>query len=132
MKRILFFIFFGLMFIGCKEDVSNDKYYVKYSVSSQTIYYGGKLDVSLNTPSGNQTFNVNQRTDWETTIGPVSKGFISKLNVKKQGWDGITQENHLKLSVKIEVSKNDSPFTLAKKDDSSTPRPTCEISHTIN
>ena len=115
MKQILFFILLGLVFIGCKEDVSNDKYYVKYSVSSKTIYYGGKLDVKLTTQSGDQSFNVNQNTDWETTIGPVSKGFICKMNVLKQGWDGVSQENHLKLSVKIEVSKNDSPFTLAKK-----------------
>lgn len=132
MKHILFFILFGLVFIGCKEDVSNDKYYVKYSVSSKTIYYGGKLDVKLNTPSGNQSFNVNQNTDWETTIGPVNKGFICKMNVLKQGWDGVSQENHLKLSVKIEVSKNDSPFTLAKNDDLTTPRPSCEISYQIN
>jgi hypothetical protein len=132
MKQILFLLVFGLIFLGCKEDVSNDKYYVKYSVSSKTIYYGGKLDVKLNTPSGNQSFNVNQNTDWETTIGPVSKGFICKMNVLKQGWDGVSQENHLKLSVKIEMSKNDSPFTLVKNDDLTTPRPSCEISYTIN
>lgn len=132
MKQILNLLFLILLFLGCKEDISNDKYYVKYSVSSKTIYYGGKLEVKLNTPSGDQTFNVNQNTNWETTIGPVSKGFICKMNVLKQGWDGISQENHLTLSVKIEVSKNDSPFTLSKYDDTTTPRPSCEISYLIN
>ena len=49
------------------------------------------------------------------------------MRIIKEGLGG-----HLKLSVKIEVSKNDSPFTLAKNDDLTTPRPSCEISYQIN
>lgn len=134
MRRTILHLLIGLLFYGCDRDniFDNDEYYVKYSLTSTTIYYGGKLDVNINTGTGSQLLNVSQRTNWETTIGPVKKGFNSSLNIKKQDWDGKATENHLTLTAKIELSKNGSPFYMVKIDDSSTPRATCEIKYVIN
>ncbi len=130
--RLFIVTLFAFFLVGCEKEELKDDYYVKYSVSSSTIYYGGKLDVTTSSASGDQLFNVNQRVKWETTIGPVKKGFVTSLKIKKQGWDGIATENHLSINAKIELSKNGSPFYLVKNDDSSVPRATCEISHQIN
>lgn len=134
MRRTILLLLIGLLFYGCDRDniIDNDEYYVKYSLTSTTIYYGGKLDVNINTGTGSQLLNVSQRTKWETTIGPVKKGFNSSLNIKKQDWDGKATENHLALTAKIELSKKGSPFYMVKIDDSSTPRATCEIKYVIN
>ena len=74
---------------------------------------------------------INQKQTWETTIGPVKKGFQANLKVTKQGWDGQTVENHLKLYLRIEVSKNNGPFAMKQLNGSETPRATAEIKYTV-
>jgi hypothetical protein len=133
-----FFVTAGVTITGCENTTGNeeenksentDEYYVKYEVNSETIYYGGKLDVTINTESNEaKTITIDQRKLWETTIGPVSKDFQAALKVV------ATEETHdkLKLSTKINVSKNDSPFALKKSDSSDKPRDSVELNYTID
>jgi hypothetical protein len=122
----------GIISLGCdneNEIIDLDEYYVKYEVSSSTIYIGGKLDVTISTENNkNKNFTINQRTQSETVIGPVKKGFNATLKVKSKS----TDYNHLRLYTNIYVSKNGSPFALKESDGSDTPRDFVQIDYTIN
>ncbi len=121
----------GLIIFGCdnEADRDSDEYYVKYEVNSSTIYFGGKLNVTINSENNDpMTIIVNQSTLWETIVGPVDKGFQASLNVKAFG----NTNNQLKLFTNIYVSKNNSPFALKKSDVSNTPRDQVQISYTID
>jgi len=121
-----------LLLSSCdKFSLKKDTYYIKYQVESSTIYYGGKLNVEINNENGKSTFVVNQRENWETTIGPVRKGFAASLKATKEGWNGQTVENHLKLKLRILVSKNNCPFALKKSDEPSITRATAELQYVI-
>jgi hypothetical protein len=121
-----------LLLSSCEKlGLKKDNYYIKYQVESSTIYYGGKLNVELNTENGKSPFVVNQRENWETTIGPVKKGFTASLKATKEGWNGQTVENHLKLKLRILVSKNNGPFALKKSDEPSMSRATAELQYVI-
>jgi hypothetical protein len=126
-------LFMGFLF-SCENgndsnDIDNDEYYVKYEVNSSTIYIGGKLNVTINTENNtNTTILINTRSAWETVIGPVKKGFNSKLQVSETG----TNYGHLKLYTQISVSKNNGPFALKKIDGSDTPRTSVELNYTID
>jgi hypothetical protein len=129
-KSIL--ILFVFLLYGCKKTEVNDEYYVKYEVESSTVYYGGKLDVQLKSESSSTLpLVINQREKWETTIGPVKKGFIASLKVVKQGWNGQTSETQLKLYLRIHVSKNNGPFALKQLNGSDTPRAIAETQITV-
>ena len=124
------FIAFSLTNFDCKKDETNNAdYYVKYEVNSSTIYYGNHLRVVL-TDANNQStiFTINARTPWETTIGPVKKGFNANLSVS----DISNNYGHLTLQAQISVSKNSSPFTLKQSDDSNTPRTKVQINYAID
>jgi len=133
-----FIVTASVTIIGCENTTGNEKennsentdeYYVKYEVNSETIYYGGKLDVTINTESNEaKTITIDQRKLWETTIGPVPKGFQATLEAVATG----QTHDKLKLSAKINVSKNDSPFALKKSDTSDEPRDTIELNYTID
>jgi len=134
MARIItfsFLIFLVISIAGCKKSEANNQYYIKYKVESTTIYYGGKLDVQISDENGNVPMVVNQDQNWETTIGPVKSGFKATLKVTKKGWDGITQENHLKINLKIEVSKNNEPFAQKQINLSDIPRATAETTYIL-
>lgn len=124
-------LFITLFSVSCKtnnEDI-NDEYYVKYEVESKTIYYGGKLDVTLNTETNElTTMIIDQRKVFETVVGPVKKGFNAKLNVLAKG----TTHNQLKLKANIYVSKNNSPFANKKSDLGDQPRDSLQINYTID
>ena len=127
-------IAFGISILGCKKDGVNDEankddYYVKYEVNSSTIYYGGTLNViATGADNQNATFTVKTKTAWETTIGPVKKGFKAHLQVTQ------IEDNygHLTLQTQISVSKNSSPFALKQKDDSNTSRTSAALDYTID
>ena len=97
--------------LGCeKEDL--DEYYVKYRISSSSVNAGGKLNVTINSERDeNISINIEQNTDWETIIGPVSKGFNAKIYAVN-----ITGTDKLNVYSEIEVSKNNSPFAFKKSD----------------
>ena len=121
----------GFINSGCDNgnEIDPDEYYIKYEVNSTTIYSGGKLDVTINTETNvPMTITIDQRTLWETIVGPVDKGFIASLNVTAIG----DTNNQLKLYTNIYVSKNNSPFALKKSDGSDSPRDYVQISYTID
>jgi hypothetical protein len=139
MLGFLFIIIFGFFNFGCdngNNDSGNnnygnnnsDEYYVKYEVDSSTIYLGVKLNVTI-TNENNQNMNIiiNARAPWETIIGPVKKGFNTKLKVTCE-----EAYNTLKLYTQISVSKNGSPFALKKIDGSDTSRNSVQINYTID
>ena len=121
----------GITNSGCKKDdnTNNDTYYVKYQVNSSSIYIGGTLNVEI-TGANNQisTFIIKTRSPWETTIGPVNKGFTANLSVSEIE----TNFGHLTLQAQILVSKNSSAFALQQSDDSNSPRTSVQINYTIN
>jgi hypothetical protein len=131
LKKVLTIFLFGLLAGGCEKSQENDEYYVKYQVESSTIYFGGKLNVQFSDINGSIPLVINQRENWETTIGPVQKGYIASISATKQGWDGITAENHLKLYLRIQVSKNNGPFTLKQLNGSDTPRATASTQYML-
>jgi len=117
-------VFIALIFsfaIGCKKDAkdasNSDEYYIKYAVKSNSSpYVGVKLNTSITNESNQIIQSVINTGDWETTIGPVKRGFLADLSVIKKGWNGGT-ENHLKITLSISVSKNGSPFAQKQLDD---------------
>lgn len=112
---------------GCNKEDNSDEYYIKYEVSSTTIYYGGKLNVTItNETNSNSLLIIDTRTPWEAVIGPVKKGFNANLNVEGPG------DSHLKLYTQISASKNNGPFALKKVDGSDDPRNSCQLSYTID
>ncbi|HPE58678.1 MAG TPA: hypothetical protein PK904_19890 [Bacteroidales bacterium] len=118
--------FLGILFNGCNKEEDNNEYYVKYEVNSSTIYYGGKLNVTVNTETNsNTTYTVNTRSPWETVVGPVRKGFHATLNVESPG------DSYIKLYTQISVSINGDPFVLKKLDGSDEPRNSVYIDYTI-
>jgi len=131
---LVFIITIGIINSSCNKECDNDiepidEYYVKYEVNSTTIYYGGKLDITINTEKNkNKTITINQRNLWETIIGPVPKGFNASMRVEAKG----ETYNHLKIYTNIYVNKNGSPFALKESDGSDTPRDNVHISYTIN
>lgn len=136
MRKIanVFITFMLLIFINAciKENTSNtDEYYVKYEIiSTASPYSGVKLNTSFNNEQ-NETNLISHNTGtWETIIGPVKKGFVAQLSTNKNGWTGGI-ENHLKMTINILTSKNNSPFALKKFDNSTTPRGIAQLSYTI-
>lgn len=122
----------GMINLGCEkqnEKGNSDEYYVKYEVYSTTIYYGGKLDVTISTENNQgMPITINQKQSWETIIGPVQKNFNASLIVNAPG----ETHNKLRLYTKISVSKNGSPFALKKNDGSDTPRDYASLNYTID
>lgn len=132
-----FVLAFGIVSSGCsvssgnsEDDAANSsEYYVKYMVDSDTIYFGGKLDVKV-TDENNQktTIQIPAKKPWEIVIGPLKKGFKATLEVNEIG----NNHGHLKLYTQIFVSKDGSPFALKKIDQSDNPRTSVEIDYTID
>ncbi|MFA6262060.1 MAG: hypothetical protein WC760_11365 [Bacteroidia bacterium] len=134
-----FILAFGLINFSCNKDDSSsqnnsaqsvpDEYYVKYIVASSTIYSGGKLNLTLKNEKGQDvTIVINQNVQSETIIGPVSKGFNSKLKAVAAG----TSYNKLKLYSEIHACKNISPFAIKGINGSDTPRDAVELNYTID
>ncbi|GAB5558106.1 MAG: hypothetical protein SchgKO_23190 [Schleiferiaceae bacterium] len=112
----------GVIFLtGCRqgEITPPDEYYVKYEVSSSTIYIGGTIEVVIRDEKSKKTrYYVNTRSTHEIIIGPVSKGFLAHVSLSAM------QQTHDKLTLysTIYVSKNGSPFAIKGNNGSDTPR----------
>ena len=131
LAKLVYLLIFCAFTAGCEKSTTKDEYYVKYQVESSTIYYGGKLNVQISNENGSLPLVINQKENWETTIGPVNKGFKASLKVTKQGWDGLSAENHLKLYLRVQVSKNNGPFALKQNNGSDSPRAIAETEYVI-
>ena len=117
--------------IACKKESSNtaaSEYYVKYEVSSTTIYSGGKLNLGITNEKNSQSaITIATRAPYEVTIGPVKKGFNANLSVSKEG----SPDNQLKLYTQISVSKDGGPFALKAINGSDSPRNSAQVSYTV-
>lgn len=118
----------SVIIISCKKNQdTKDRYYVKYEVSSTSVYTGGKLNVSVQDKDSSKIYIINTRSPWETVIGPVEKGFIATLGVIKSGSTDAT----LRLYTQISVSVNNEPFVLKKIDGSDVPRNSVNINYPV-
>jgi hypothetical protein len=117
---------------GCKKttiESKTDDYYVKYKVNSPSTYSAKKLSITIqNEKNQPLTIVVNQNTSTENIIGPVAKGFNSKLKAVAVG----ETANQLKLYTEIQVCKNSGPFALKAINGSESPRDSVELSYTID
>ena len=137
MKSFFRVLMVFVLFQSCTKD-SQDQYYVKYiieSTSSNLNQKNFKLITIINDEFGkSKEIKHNTGGKWELTIGPVKKGFNSKLSTKSVLED-ITNPllpYNAKMNLKIEVSVNNGPFSSKKMDLSDEWRRNSEISHTIN
>ena len=132
---------FSILNSGCKKEdcvpcnatpdtpTVQDEYYVKYIVTSTTIYSGGKLNVTIRSEQNQDlVIIVSQNTKSETVIGPVSKGFVAQMWVSASG----ETYDKLKLNTEIQVSKNAGPFAIKAIDGSNTPRDAVNLNYTID
>jgi hypothetical protein len=137
MKSFFRVLIVFVLFQSCSKD-SQDQFYVKYiieSTSSNLNQKNFKLITTINDEFGkSKEIKHNTGGKWELTIGPVKKGFNSKLSTKSILED-ITNPllpYNAKMNLKIEVSVNNGPFSSKKMDLSDEWRKSSEISHTIN
>jgi len=103
-----------------------DEYYVKYEVESHSIYIASRY-AQINAEKTTYSFTINS-SPWETTIGPVKKGFTARI---KAGYTDSKIYNST-IGAKISVSKNNGAFALKKFDLPSDNKTLVEISYVID
>lgn len=137
MKSLLRLLIIITFFQSCSKDSKNE-YYVKYIIESTSSNpQQTKLQlVTTITDEFGKPKEIKHKTGgkWELTIGPVKKGFNSKLSTKSI-FEDVTDPlmpYNAKMNLKIEVSINNGPFSSKKMDDSAEWRKSAEISHAIN
>jgi len=129
----------GILNFGCNKENENtnvvaDEYYVKYIVNSSTPYVEGGKSISRTAQitsenNSNKSFTFN-KSAWETTIGPVKKGFHASLNSSfSQVFGG---PNRTYINIEIHVSKNNGPFALKASNTSTQERFSASCKYTIN
>ena len=95
-------------FSSCSKDDNNtpttpDNYYVKYVIHGNGTY-GRFSNWTATTPQGNYSNSGIQVTSWSQTYGPVSKGFLCKVQI------GSFIDRT--PTIQIHVAKNQEPFAL--------------------
>ena len=124
-------IVLGLSLSSCEKEEfpleENDEYYVKYIVTSNTMY---SLSRNVKVKSENNSFKdfTYKNSKWEMTIGPVKKGFQASSVAKY-----VTSQNLARtyISTEIQVSINNSPFVMKAIDNSTEVRMSSSIRYTI-
>ena len=135
MKKIIFLLFLLPFIYACNKDNDNDdiqedtsEYYVKYNVKSSSMYIG-VINVNYTVESNQEkTIQTERSGTWETVIGPVKKGFKASLNAS----DARTDLHHLKLNIKISVSKDGSQFADKAVNSSVNDRSSASANYTID
>ena len=137
MKSLLRLLIIITFFQSCSKDSKNE-YYVKYIIESTSSNpQQTKLQlVTTITDEFGKPKEIKHKTGgkWELTIGPVKKGFNSKLSTKSI-FEDVTDPlmpYNAKMNLKIEFSIKNGPFSSKKMDDSAEWRKSAEISHAIN
>lgn len=113
MKRLylLYILFLGLSFTNCSTDdsetpfspdqsVEKVDYYIKYKVKCASRYSYLK-GVTVATDKGTSTLEFKNKSSWEQTYGPVTKGFKASIKVY-----GLTS------TVEIHCCRGQEPFAL--------------------
>ena len=121
-----------LVFSSCKKDEASsadDEFYIKYKFEMKTL--AGRKENILIDYSDEEGRNKQTETkgNFETTIGPVSKGFQASLSAKDK--NPLQFEYHLKLNLKIFVSKNNSQFAEKAVNESADPRTSASLIYTV-
>lgn len=98
------FLLISLVLLSCKKEektpVSNDEYYVKYSIKGNGTYSYFNV-FSVHSDQGVKSFSGYQYRSWTQTYGPVKKGFNASMTVSSSN-----------VTAEIYVSKNNGPFAL--------------------
>lgn len=133
--NVSFFVATSILMFGCsKSGVSqDDSYYIKYQVESSMPpgFYGTKLTNTIKNEKNQSVVSVSDVGGvWEATIGPVKKGFNASINSVKVNWNGEA-EYRLKILLRIQVSKNNGPFSLKKSDEPTTTRASADIQYVV-
>ena len=137
-KNSLYFLIALTLMIfvnACSKDSSStkveDEYYIKYEIiSNASPYTGVKLNTSFINEKNETNLITHNTGTWETTIGPVKKGFGTYISTTKNNWSGAA-ENHLRISINIYTSKNGSPFAIKKYDNITTARANAKLGYTV-
>ena len=118
---------------SCKKsntDEPGDEIYIKYKFEMSTL--AGRTENII--IDYNDEYEKNKQTEtksnFETTIGPVSKGFRASISARDKY--PLQFEYHLKLNLKIFVSKNNSPFAEKAVNESADPRTSASLSYIVN
>jgi hypothetical protein len=137
MKSFFHVLIVFILFQSCTKD-SQDQYYVKYIIES-TSYNIQQINFKLITIIIDEfgkpkEIKHNTGGKWELTIGPVKKGFNSKLSTSSilQDIANPLMPYDAKMNLKIEVSENNAPFSSKMMDYSDEWRKNAEISYIIN
>ena len=88
---------------GTNQTVTNDNYYVRYTIKGNGAY-GRFSNWTATTPQGTYTNSGTQVSSWSQTYGPLSIGFKSEVRIGNYISGAPTIEIH--------VSKNSEPFAL--------------------
>lgn len=120
-------VLFSAFNLGCDKEEEADVYYVKYVINASNINPGGKLNVTINNENSEKVlFVIDQNSNWESIIGPVSKGFSAALLTSNE-----TGTERLNVYSEIDVSKNNSPFAIKASDESYVGEITLTITSTV-
>ena len=124
MKNILIIVFLTsiiFVFNSCKNESNEsnnlkDIYYVKYDITTSSIYSGYNLYVKINTETGIQNF-VSKPATFSEIFGPVSIGFLSNIETYTDAYSAT-------VTARIYICKNSGPFVLKSMDTKSNPNDT--------
>lgn len=135
--KITYFLFITIGFsifavISCQknDNNTNDEYFIRYHFEKSSNV-GKTYNMVINyTGENGKTVQTETKSDFETTIGPVKKGFTSSIHVIDK--NAPSTEYNLKIKLKIFVSKNNRPFSEKAINDTSTPRSSASLVYEIN
>ncbi len=103
-----------IFFLGCKKE-SNPDYYIKYVADGQSTIQQAQpngLWIFINNEnSGVTDFRRSNRGVSEFTIGPVKKGFLSKIAVT----NACPSSCYIRPLLQIHISQNGEPFVIKKE-----------------
>lgn len=108
---ILSIILLSFCLTSCFSDVAN--YYVKYTAKVDVDGFASISEVvesqyTFMTDTGQETVNLNRRTSWSGTYGPVKKGFVASLS----GSAVVKNASVAPMTLSIYVCRGDEPFAL--------------------
>lgn len=106
-----------IMLTSCGDDEPQSTYYVKYEITTSSIYVYNNVEVVVTTENGVETKSVPR--NWEGTFGPIDKNtqIILKVSYQGSGMEYVPQ--HTNFTGRISISKNNSPFVLKAESSSS-------------